>query len=97
MCQDVVTTEWVAGGVAEVGWGIIANHGGGYQYRLCRWGSSYLISSLIYNVIYDNQLCRKPETGMADLTEECFQQMPLRCTDLILMRIIILQSLLISK
>ena len=57
MCQDVVTTEWVAGGVAEVGWGIIANHGGGYQYRLCRWGGSYLISSLIYDVIYDNQLC----------------------------------------
>ena len=44
VCQDVVTTEWVAGGVAEVGWGIIANHGGGYQYRLCRWGDiSYLV------------------------------------------------------
>ena len=44
VCQDVVTTEWVAGGMAEVGWGIIANHGGGYQYRLCRWGD---ISSLV--------------------------------------------------
>lgn len=26
---------WVAGDVAEVSWAIIANHGGGYQYRLC--------------------------------------------------------------
>ena len=26
--EDIVTTEWTAGGVAEVGWGIIANHGG---------------------------------------------------------------------
>jgi len=33
--EDVQTTEWRAGGVAEVGWGIIANHGGGYSYRLC--------------------------------------------------------------
>ena len=30
-----MTTEWVAGGTAEVGWGITANHGGGYSYRLC--------------------------------------------------------------
>jgi len=34
--EDIVTTEWTAGGVAEVGWGIIANHGGGYSYRLCK-------------------------------------------------------------
>lgn len=27
--------QWVAGGVAEVSWAIIANHGGGYAYRLC--------------------------------------------------------------
>ena len=54
LLQNSVTTEWVAGGVAEVGWGIIANHGGGYSYRLCR-----------------------REEGGA-LTEECFQQMPLR-------------------
>ncbi len=26
---------WSAGGTAEVSWGIRANHGGGYQYRLC--------------------------------------------------------------
>jgi len=32
---NVVTTEWVAGETAEVGWGIQANHGGGYSYRLC--------------------------------------------------------------
>jgi hypothetical protein len=28
-------TVWIAGSVVEVGWGITANHGGGYQYRLC--------------------------------------------------------------
>jgi len=28
-------TQWVAGTVVEVAWGITANHGGGYQYRLC--------------------------------------------------------------
>mmetsp|Transcript_15145 Transcript_15145/g.32669 ORF Transcript_15145/g.32669 Transcript_15145/m.32669 type:complete len:537 (-) Transcript_15145:364-1974(-) len=28
-------TTWIAGGTAKVGWGIAANHGGGYQYRLC--------------------------------------------------------------
>merc|ERR1711970_426913 len=31
-----VTTDWVRGQRAEVGWGIIANHGGGYSYRLCK-------------------------------------------------------------
>lgn len=33
---DVVTTEWEAGSVAEVAWALIANHGGGYSYRLCK-------------------------------------------------------------
>lgn len=28
-------TIWVAGSVQEVAWGLTANHGGGYQYRLC--------------------------------------------------------------
>merc|ERR1719191_1648411 len=28
-------TVWVAGSVVEVAFGIAANHGGGYQYRLC--------------------------------------------------------------
>jgi hypothetical protein len=28
-------TVWIAGAVAEVAWAIQANHGGGYQYRLC--------------------------------------------------------------
>eukprot|EP00090_Calanus_glacialis_P011397 TRINITY_DN19804_c0_g1_i1.p1 TRINITY_DN19804_c0_g1~~TRINITY_DN19804_c0_g1_i1.p1 ORF type:complete len:365 (-),score=92.73 TRINITY_DN19804_c0_g1_i1:268-1362(-) len=34
--RDVVTTKWRAGSVVEVGWGINANHGGGYSYRLCK-------------------------------------------------------------
>merc|ERR1712151_1270918 len=29
-------TTWVAGSTVEVAWGITANHGGGYQYRLCK-------------------------------------------------------------
>merc|ERR1712203_76159 len=28
-------TQWQAGGVAEVGWGLSAQHSGGYSYRLC--------------------------------------------------------------
>lgn len=34
--KDVLTTTWKAGSVAEVAWGIVANHGGGYGYRLCK-------------------------------------------------------------
>ena len=30
------TTEWTRGAVVEVIWGILANHGGGYSYRLCK-------------------------------------------------------------
>lgn len=33
-------THWEAGGVAEVSWTFSANHGGGYQYRLCPVGST---------------------------------------------------------
>merc|ERR1712029_1159389 len=47
---------WQRGGVAEVGWEIIANHGGGYSYRLCP----------------------APQNGEEVVTEECFQQMPLK-------------------
>lgn len=31
-----VKTQWLAGSVQDVAWGINANHGGGYAYRLCR-------------------------------------------------------------
>lgn len=30
------STEWRAGSVVEAAWGIRANHGGGYSYRMCR-------------------------------------------------------------
>lgn len=33
-------TTWKAGDLAEVRWGISANHGGGYSYRLCPSGST---------------------------------------------------------
>ena len=29
-------TKWMAGSSVEVGFGITYNHGGGYQYRLCK-------------------------------------------------------------
>merc|ERR1719240_852469 len=32
-------TLWQAGATAEVGWGLSAQHGGGYSYRLCPKGS----------------------------------------------------------
>merc|ERR550525_140500 len=32
----VVTTDWALGSSQEVAWGITANHGGGYSYRLCK-------------------------------------------------------------
>ena len=31
-----VVTEWQAGSAQDVAWSILANHGGGYAYRLCR-------------------------------------------------------------
>jgi len=51
----IVVTEWKAGDVVEAAWGIIANHGGGYSYRLCK----------------------VPPGGRSEVTEECFQKMPL--------------------
>jgi len=33
-------TVWIAGSTVEVAFGIAANHGGGYQYRLCKTGST---------------------------------------------------------
>merc|ERR1711909_249599 len=35
---SAVATTWERGTSAEVGWGMIANHGGGYSYRLCKVG-----------------------------------------------------------
>uniref|UniRef100_A0A7M5V5A9 Uncharacterized protein n=1 Tax=Clytia hemisphaerica TaxID=252671 RepID=A0A7M5V5A9_9CNID len=49
-------TNWTRGEAVEVAWGIRANHGGGYSYRLCKM----------------------PKEGRKALTEECFQQTPLR-------------------
>eukprot|EP00747_Dinoflagellata_sp_TGD_P088577 gnl/TRDRNA2_/TRDRNA2_164055_c0_seq1.p1 gnl/TRDRNA2_/TRDRNA2_164055_c0~~gnl/TRDRNA2_/TRDRNA2_164055_c0_seq1.p1 ORF type:complete len:489 (-),score=62.81 gnl/TRDRNA2_/TRDRNA2_164055_c0_seq1:49-1449(-) len=40
--QDVVTTEWAAGSVVEVGFGMNAQHGGVYSYRLCKHPTSRL-------------------------------------------------------
>merc|ERR1719272_117667 len=32
---EQAATYWKAGGTAQVGWGMSAQHGGGYSYRLC--------------------------------------------------------------
>jgi len=32
---STAATYWKAGGTAQVGWGLSAQHGGGYSYRLC--------------------------------------------------------------
>jgi len=44
-------TYWPAGGVADVAWGINANHGGGYSYRLCPAGSSISEACFQQNVL----------------------------------------------
>eukprot|EP00088_Acartia_fossae_P050779 TRINITY_DN5695_c0_g1_i1.p1 TRINITY_DN5695_c0_g1~~TRINITY_DN5695_c0_g1_i1.p1 ORF type:complete len:329 (-),score=66.56 TRINITY_DN5695_c0_g1_i1:99-1085(-) len=54
--EGVQVTEWKRGSVVEAAWGIIANHGGGYSYRLCK----------------------VPAEGNSGLTEECFQNTPLK-------------------
>jgi len=36
---ETAPTYWKAGGTAQVGWGLSAQHGGGYSYRLCPKGS----------------------------------------------------------
>jgi len=51
---DVPKPIWKVGSIVEAQFALAANHGGGYQYRLCPMPSNY-----------------------GDLTEECFEQMPL--------------------
>jgi len=38
--KDIPVTDWEAGSVQDVAWGINANHGGGYSYRLCPRGAN---------------------------------------------------------
>jgi hypothetical protein len=40
--KDVLSTKWVQGSLVEVGFGINANHGGVYSYRLCRRSDNLL-------------------------------------------------------
>lgn len=37
---ETAATYWKAGDTAQVGWGMSAQHGGGYSYRLCPKGST---------------------------------------------------------
>lgn len=46
-------TVWKRGGQAEVIWQITANHGGGYQYRLCPLTSQPLTESCFQNMPLD--------------------------------------------
>ena len=41
-------TTWKKGSVVTVGWGMAANHGGGYQYRLCKLPPGHQISTKLY-------------------------------------------------
>jgi len=44
--NNSVTSTWSVGGEMEVAWGLLANHGGGYSYRLCRVDSLESLSSV---------------------------------------------------
>jgi len=46
LLKGVQTTSWKAGDVVEAHWAITANHGGGYNYRLCRLDESADVTSL---------------------------------------------------
>jgi hypothetical protein len=56
-------TVWRAGSSVEVAWAIGANHGGGYNYRLCKKSSEPWHNASARNM---------------DVTEECFQASPLK-------------------
>lgn len=58
------SNNWAAGGTVEVSYSLVANHGGGVQYRLCPL--SELIGSGGGN-----------SDGSGRLDEACFQRMPL--------------------
>jgi hypothetical protein len=63
-------TVWIAGSVQEVAWGMTANHGGGYQYRLCPAGevqSEECFQKLPLNFIGDKSWVQKGH-GM-DITD----------------------------
>jgi len=53
--SDAPVTQWTAGSIETVKFNLHNNHGGGYNYRLCK----------------------RPANPM-DVTEECFQKMPLK-------------------
>jgi hypothetical protein len=44
-------TVWKKGEVVEVAWGIMANHGGGYSWRLCKKGSNITEDCFQQNVL----------------------------------------------
>merc|ERR1719221_594864 len=53
---DVVTTEWERGSVVEAIWGLEANHGGGYSYRLCKRPASGNMMELTEECFQQNVL-----------------------------------------
>merc|ERR550539_194044 len=50
------TTQWPAGSVQEAAWGIQANHGGGYAWRLCKTPDDGDMSKLTEECFQANQL-----------------------------------------
>ena len=43
--DDVPITRWKIGDEVEVGWGLLANHGGGYSYRLLKFPEAVFLNS----------------------------------------------------
>merc|ERR1711988_1947624 len=39
--KNAPETVWALGSVQEVGWYVLANHGGGYAYRLCKLNENH--------------------------------------------------------
>lgn len=44
-------TEWIRGDVVEVAWAMLANHGGGYSWRLCKKGGNVTEECFQRNVL----------------------------------------------
>jgi len=63
---NMPVTTWVKGKTAEVGWNILANHMGGYAWRLCK---------------IPNKKSRKNSYDVSGVTEECFQKGHLKFAD----------------
>ena len=63
-----------AGSTQEVAWAVLANHGGGYQYRICPKSK---VSATTFRSYSRLSASLTRIRGRQEPTEECFQSMPL--------------------